>query len=109
MINFTLYVSIQTSELFQNILWRDPLDFTTGKNVINSIFAKCMKCISRCVVDLGNTSVWFDFFKQVKLYELIVSLHNQGNSLCQFFFHLSPESPPQYHGLCPDSSEVHIE
>lgn len=24
-------------------------------------------------------------------------------------FHLSPESPPQYHVLCPDSSEVHIE
>lgn len=54
MINFTLYVSIQTSELFQNIFWKDPLDFTTGKNVINPTFAKCMKCISRCVVDLGN-------------------------------------------------------
>lgn len=37
MINFTLYVSLQTSELFQNILWRDTLDLITGKNVINPI------------------------------------------------------------------------
>lgn len=37
------------------------------------------------------------------------SLYNQENSLYQFFFHLSSESPPQYHVLCPDSSEVHME
>lgn len=59
MIIFILYVSIQTSELFQNILWSDTLDLTTGKNVINPVFAKCMRCISRCVVGLGNTDLVF--------------------------------------------------
>lgn len=33
LIYFTSYASIQISELFQNVLWIDTLDFITGKNV----------------------------------------------------------------------------